>query len=481
MKAIFGNPILLLVSLSVIISSMGLLSTSNYLFALAPPVFAILFLLLWKKPYWGFFIIIFLLPFDQYTTLSATYKFLTIPKFVGILTISVFLLQFFIDRDHEYNITSNLWPLLFAFFFICVFSTMLSEYSSASFDAIRKLITAYAMFVLTLGFISRKRLCQTLPVVIITSATISALVSLYGFAANNPLFLMDMRTKYMRFAGGAGDPNEFATMLIFAFPLFSFLIWKTGKTFKSLCLAALFSICAIAVILTYSRAGALIMVATLGLLFFQYIKEIDTQKFGFILLFVGVVAVIAALVIPESYWRRQKTVTNYKTDFSVGRRLSYLVFAYDKFKDSPVLGYGPGTFKSLYATSDWTRHFEQKDRAPGRAAHNSYVEVALGTGTIGLILFLTIIAWTFRNYYASWKIYSILKKKEMCRLTTSYAISFTVILLAFLFLSLNFHKFFWISLGLSQLSLRYAKKSQEKLLAKNLPNTKKRDRDLCSG
>jgi len=457
------HPLMIMVILLVISVSVFFLTGPNYLLALAPGPALLVLLLLWNRPELGLFMILFLLPLDQYTGLSVAYKSVTVSKLIGLLTVLLFGIRLLSDRSNTYHLGSGLWSWLLAFFGIWLLGTLASQYPATSINALRRLLTAYSIFFLGLGLLSRDRLFKVLPLVIIISTTLSALISIYGAIANDPAFIMNVNKKYLRYAGGVSDPNDFATMQLFALPLIACTLRRFKGTRGYWPTAGLLGVCVVSVILTYSRAGALIMSATLLLLGGQYLREFNVKKTGFFLLSFALAGLIILTVIPDTYWQRQTTLTQHKTDFSIGRRLSYLIFAFEKFKDKPLFGYGPATFEKMYATSQWSLHFAQEDRAKGRVAHNSYVEVLIGTGLIGLTLYLVIIIYAYKNFYAAWGIYHHLNLTEKCRQITAFAISFSVLLMSFMFLSINYHKYFWISLAISQVGLKYAKNDQKQL------------------
>ena len=453
----FGfHPLMMMVILLSVSGSAFFLTGPNYLFALAPGPILLVLLVLWRRPELGLFMILFLLPLDQYTDLSAAYKFLTVSKLIGLLTVLLFGIRLLSDRSKTYDLRSGLWPLLFAFSGIWLLGAIASQYPSSSINALRRLLTAYSIFLLGLGLLSRDRLFNVLPTVIIIATTLSALISIYGALADDPAFIMNVNKKYLRHAGGVSDPNDFATMQLFALPLIACTLRRFKGTKVYWPTAGLLGVCVVSVILTYSRAGALIMFATLLLLGAQYLREFNVKKIGFFILLFALAGLIVLTVIPDTYWQRQTTLTHHKTDFSIGRRLSYLVFAFEKFKDKPLFGYGPATFEKMYATSQWSLNFAQEDRAKGRVAHNSYVEVLIGTGLIGFILYLAIIVCVYKNFYSAWEIYRNLGQTEKHRQITAFSISFSVLLMSFMFLSINYHKYFWISLAISQVGLRYA-------------------------
>lgn len=457
-----ANPVLSLVMALLVCVSMVLLAGPNYKFAVIPALSLPVIFFIWKKPFLGFYAILFLTPFDEFTALSETYKFMTIPKVIGVLTVIILFLHYIIYHDHGYDFRSGLWKWLLLFWLVGLVSAFMSEYQFTSYNTLRRFFTGYVFFLMTLAFVSKNDFKYTLPGLIVFATSISVLLSILGYFTRSPLFLMSVRSEFSRITGGAGDPNEFAIMMVFALPIYAFLIYRAKTAFKKITLMLFFGLCAIAVINTYSRTGALILLGTLFLIVLQYLRFLKPRTFGFILLGMTIAVVCAITVIPSSYWNRQKTMTDRKTDFSVGRRFSYLVVAFDNFREHPILGTGPGTFKDVYGASRWTLNYAREEESPKRVAHNSYVEVLTGTGLIGLFFFMLIIFIALRNFFTARRQFRQTGDIEMENLVMAYFAAFWVILCAFLFLSINFHKYFWLLLGISQVSLRLASENENK-------------------
>lgn len=221
--SLFGcRPLMVMVTLCTIAVAAFFLTGPTYLLSLAPGLSLLFLLLLWNRPELGLFIILFLLPLDQYTGLSISYKSLTVSKLVGLLTVLVFGIRLLTDRSRQYHMGSNLWPWLMAFFSVWLLGALASQDPLTSMNALRRLLTAYSIFFLGLGLLTRNRLFKVLPLVIIISNELSALISIYGAIANDPAFMMNVNKKYLRYAGGVSDPNDFATMQLFALPLIAF-------------------------------------------------------------------------------------------------------------------------------------------------------------------------------------------------------------------------------------------------------------------
>ena len=210
-----------------------------------------------------------------------------------------------------------------------------------------------------------------------------------------------------------------------------------------------------AVVATFSRGGALVLAFALLLMLWEFRRLIAPRNLG-LLLGLGGLAVAAFLVLsPESYTQRIQSIHTAE-DLPMRRRASYLVAARELVAERPLLGSGPNTFASRYEQTEIGRMFKREDESGKRKAHNTYVEVLVGSGVIGLTLFLAIIFCALKSFGWAQRIFLATGRPEMALLTTAYRISFLTLLVYFLIYSEVNHKYLLVSLAVSQVALRLA-------------------------
>ena len=160
------------------------------------------------------------------------------------------------------------------------------------------------------------------------------------------------------------------------------------------------------------------------------------------------------MFIPEAYVERQKSVTlGTQADKSIMRRASYIPVALNSFKENPALGTGPLTFKNVWVNSIMARRFKMEERS----CHNTYLEVLVGSGILGLIAFLVLLWRAFFNFSHAKKIFWDMGDVEMASLVGAYRLSFISVLIYFFVKSGLQHKFFLLALPLSEVALRLAR------------------------
>jgi O-antigen ligase len=445
----------------------GLLASPFYAYAILPPLALLILFALARFPQVGYYLVVFLIPLDVFRVLSDKYSALTISKFVGAWLVVVMVAARVADRSKPIRIRSNLWPLLALFMAACIASAALSPYRESVVLNIRQLVTAYLFFGLTVIFASwPAAFLRILPWVAISSVSIGAFLAVLGFAANLPQFAVNVLPQTLAFKRGTGtatDPNIFSLMVVFTMPLVAHMFFAAKGTGKRLGLMALFALDIMAIVATYSRSGVLVMLVILALIVGQHWRKFRVRYAGFVMLALTAAVVATAVLAPSSYWERVKSTFDPRNP-SVRARIGYLRVGAEELQRRPVLGIGLGGFadayaKSRYAASSPYRFTEQRAR---RAAHNTYMEVLVGTGVIGFAVFAILLASALRNYsLALRKLSSSEGREEMISMVKAYRLSLLAVLLDLLTLSRLSHKYLWIGLAMSQAALLLSEKGDD--------------------
>jgi putative inorganic carbon (HCO3(-)) transporter len=439
-----------------ILGIVSLFATEYSWLAIVPPILLLAMFVLGRLPRMGYLLIIFLLPFENIINLAGS-RMLTLPKFIGLWLLIVTAVALVVDRKFVPNLRSNLWVPVVLFLLLNLVSAFASAYPLVAFDEIRKLVTAGLFFGLTLVYISRRELESTLPGIVIGSILINLVLFSVDYILQIPL-------------GGGGQPlfprapdpaaaltSSYSGMIIFSLPLLwhSFLKRRTvaGRALHLAMGAALLS----GAVYTRSRAAAVLFLVTLLALFVEYAWRIKPRNLGFIISIASLGLVAMLVLTPEAYWSHQRSAANAATDASVSRRLTYLTVAWQSFRESPVMGTGPGTFKELYAVSPYPPLFSDFSSDYRRVAHNTYVEVLVGSGLPSMLLFVAMIWLAMRNYGVARRMFREKGRLEMMSLVGAYRISLLILALLFFFVSHLYMKYFWMALALSTVALRLAR------------------------
>ncbi len=458
-----SRPVQSLFSIFIIVISVGLLATPYYYLTILPSFAIIIFILLSKYPQYGFYLIIFLIPFGAYRGLSGDYQFIKIHWIIAFFLSVYIALQIVVMKRSPANLHSNLWTGFVALFTVSLISALASEYSLTSFDNLRLLFVAILFVALNLVFISKRGFLDTLPLIIILSISVSSFLSIISYLFDALVFKGGTEN-FERGIGGSIDPNNMAFMIVFSLPLIVNWFFQTRKNSIKCLSLSLLTVNIISLILTYSRGGAIVLLITTSLLFIQHREKFKPKYLWCVTSLLAISIVIILVFVPTSYWERQRKITDTVTDHAIGRRISYLYVAWDAFKKDPIIGSGPGTFREIYAGTSFASQYEQEGRTKRRFAHNTYIEFLIGSGLIGITVFFIILWYALRNFHIAKKTFLMKGSNKLYSITGAYQLSFLT-LLTFLFMfSDMYHKYLLISLALSQVALRLSQETKNEQL-----------------
>ena len=456
-----GYPIYVLISLLVVCATVVLLTTPYPQFSFLPAFLIGIFLFLYRFSTAGFYIIVFLLPFGAFRNLWGPLASVKIHWVLAFLLIVIIGVQLIVEKRFPRWLKMNLWPLLIFFLLANLVSTLLTDYPESARNSLLRLVVACFFIGLSLLLVDKKGFKTTLPKVLSVSISLSAFFAVIGYFFYVALFAADATAgEFTRGTGGTTWASSLSLSIVFAFPLLVYLIIHAQTVKSRLFYIFLASINIGGMVTTFSRGGALILSIILLLCAIHYRRYLKPKHFGFVFLFAGIIFTTVIAVTPPSYWERQVSLTKWQ-DSSIGRRQAYLIVGWQSFKEHPFLGSGTGTFRDLYSKSNYARVFAKEGSTTRRFAHNTYVEVLVGSGILGFLIFLLLLHRSWRNFSSAYKIFEENQAKEMMSIVFSYQMSFLAVLLYFFLHSGIDNKFFLLILPISAISLRLARESRD--------------------
>lgn len=445
---------------AVAVSSLVFLFTPYYYMALAPGVLLAGAVLLGRAPEFGYYAIIALIPFGHYRSIGAL-QGLKIHWVIAAGVIAILLLRGLIHKKRLSNIGSNLWGPLAVLCSVAFVSNLFSDYPATAYRDLVRFVLGLVFFSLGVVLINRDRLRRGVTYAIVFSVGIGAFLAVLGYFFYIPWFAHDATPgDFVRGSGGTAA-NNLALMIVFSVPLAVHWLVQSRSFFMKLLFLAVLVIDVLALITTFSRGGALVFSITALFTAFYYRYLVTPRRVGFILCIGLIVVLTAVAVVPQSYWERQASlVIRTVPDKAIGRRASYLAVGWESFKENPVLGSGLGTFREIYERSDVSRKFNKQGMPEERYAHNTYVEVLVGTGVIGFAVFLVLLLRMALNLFRAKRIFRKLGNNEMVGLTNAYLLSFLSLLLYFFLKSAFEHKFFFVLMAVTQVCVTEALRAE---------------------
>jgi len=450
------NPLFMAAFALVFLSSAFLLASPYYKFAFFPALTTIALFILAINPRMGFLFIVFLVPFDAYTAFLDTYPFLTLTKFIGFWLVVVLAFVFLLKRKEIglFVFRAPLWKWLWAFMIINLISALLSDYHLTSFYGLKRLLTAYVVFGLSLSIVSYDDFINKIPLVIIVSNAIGSILSILGYFFHLKYFAIGLgSSKYAleRASGLSVDPNFLAMTVLFSIPFVVQYIFVSEKKIKKVFALILLPANILTIILSYSRGGALALMIIAIMLGIAYKRYFKPRHFGFLFVLLCFIIVSFYIFAPASYKKRLGSLLENKYDSSVAGRLSYIDVAKHSILKHPFWGTGPMTFPNIYADSKNSYKYLYPDYR--RAAHDVYIEILVGTGSLGFAFFVSILFFSIKSFFKARSLLKKMAQNSLISIMDAYLLSFFALIIYFFMLSRFYNKYFWLLIALSQLAV----------------------------
>jgi O-antigen ligase len=252
--------------------------------------------------------------------------------------------------------------------------------------------------------------------------------------------------------GFLADENDFCMTMNMIIP-FSFFISINTSGRKRLYYIVLTCLFLFVIILSKSRGGFVGIVATFTYCWLRTKRKILT---AFI---IGVLAVLAVVIAPPTYWNEVRSITEEGAHEGTGEERFYTwKIGWHIFLDNPIIGVGQGNFPwvfkkyELEVTGSEDAFYGRS--VAGRAAHSIYFTMLPELGILGTCFIFGMIYYTFKdlkNMKAALfkKDYKVLKKLSDIHLSFVLALEGSLIsyLVSGAFISTLYYPNLWILMG----------------------------------
>lgn len=396
-----------------------------------------------------FYLIVCAIPYYQLRQISDALPFLKIDWLLMGMLLAIVVPTLVLDRRNIPDaLKSNLWRWLGLFLLINLIAGLVSPYTGhALASLINPLLFSYIFIGINLIMLDRQGFERYLPIVLAWSIGINAFLGCLEYFGGMPPVSGVMAERGRGFTIGA---NNMALMGVFTIPLL--LHWILyARNHKSKTAGVLLLIINIGgVISSASRGGFLSMLLVGGLALLSLRHRFEPRYFGLVMAGFGLAALLAIMFVPEDYIQRQSTILEgTSADKSTRRRTAYLKVGWAAFTDNPLLGTGVDTFRKHWIESEQTRRFDLIERP----AHNTYMEVLVGSGVVGFTIFMLLLGQAFLNFTRARRLFTQAGRDDLASLTAAYRLSLLSVCVYFVFKSGLDHKLFLLALPLSQVAL----------------------------
>ena len=264
-----------------------------------------------------------------------------------------------------------------------------------------------------------------------------------------------------RIAGPVGDPNFFAQMLIPAVPIGLLLANSASGVRERVAAFGCVGVVTAAVVMTYSRGGALALGVVLAL--WLLARGAPGRRLA-----VGAAAIaLLVLLVPSDFARRLTTFRQFlpgggdvlRLDSSFEQRRVLVTAAWHMFLDRPLTGVGAGNYTVHYRpyteeTGSVVLEYEDFDQP--HYPHNLYLEIAAETGLPGLIVFAAVLVTCFVYLRHARVAFGGAGDWSSASLAAAFQLGLIGYLVSSLFLHGHFPRSLWLLFGFSAALCRLA-------------------------
>jgi O-antigen ligase len=258
---------------------------------------------------------------------------------------------------------------------------------------------------------------------------------------------------YARASGLGGDPNFFSYQLLIGLAFAAHIALAAKRVLSRGLAWSAFALIVAGIVSTYS-AGALVGLAAVLAATILLQLKVSVRRALVALCLIAVATAVVASLAPPDYTQAVKAkyagiASGSFEKLGTGRGAAWEA-ALREIESNPVLGVGLGPERRVRAIAEYFTYYSV-DR---KAAHNSYLALAVGAGVFGLAAFLMILASCFSIL---WTTHSRAAKEGHSDAVRASACVFTglvVIATQGLQLDLDMEKLTWLLVGAS-LAIRY--------------------------
>lgn len=389
-------------------------------------------------PQVGLFVVTALVPLSYFGSQVAVGHINSLTKLVFIPAFGVLTLEWVLSRR---RLVLG-WQSLFVTLFGCAIalSYLLNTGTQHSLWFLSRFVSMMLLFFLCANVLRGERDVVALLAVMAGACTVSAAGSVCMPVLAAPNSFLNNGAVARMTGWATYDAPMFGSDLLVSLLICLYFAFVSRPPWLRGLLAAAACTLVLAIVHTYARGVSLVMGISVVYLLFKLRKRVS-------LLAVSAALVLLALcllpLVPDYYWERMSsTFAQFESDSTIRRRADTYRIGLDLFRQSPLVGFGPGNFIAQYMSAEY--RFDRSG-IPS-VCFNLYLSIATQAGLIGLAAFGLGVGCAFRELRFVARSYgaddSLLKQGAEI-----LEVMLVALLLMSLFEALDLQKFLWIVLG----------------------------------
>lgn len=365
----------------------------SYVMVNISPILALLGLLaipagimLITRPMLGLLLVVFAIPLEDFNELGGG---LSVLKLLSIVVFGAAVVHFLVFRREEKLVGAPQNWLIALLLAAVVLSNFVAIVPTTTLERTFKFVRILSLYIVVINVVRTEKDLKSLVWVFLLSGFVCALYGCYSYYFNPALLSEDGRV-----TGTMDDPNEFTGAMVARLPLVLCLLRVEKRKMRRLLLIVGVGIVLFGIVRAESRGGFLAL--GLALVLFALCQKRRVTW----LVIIGLIALVLLSTMPLSLQERLGMLLyeDQNLDSSLTRRMTYQIYGLQLFGKHPLLGVGISGFAEAYARSEY--RFWQAGSVR-RVAHNTYLEILVGTGLIGLLPFMTLLA---ASLFKTWKL-----------------------------------------------------------------------------
>lgn len=356
---------------------------------------------------------------------------LTPTKLVGAICFLSFAFNVVINRRKLVMDAAH--GLVFALLAIAMISTVRAPSTTDALTTTTRYASFVALFVVVSQYVREEALFRRIVWVLSIGASVTGVVAIWEFLSGQMLIARTVN----------GDPNDIAFALATTLPL-TFWLLEERRAQRVLALG-LIGLIALAILLTFSRGGLVGLAAGITWKFLVERRNRNAILVGVVLATVAIGVVLATDSGRVDTGLKAKETIAHE---NVQSRLDAWSKAARFAVDHPLLGVGPGNFKTSYNAIAGT----PVGIETVAVVHNAYLDIAAELGVVAMVLFLFYLAVIFAYSTAAEA-----EKRGPPGLANAVRTSLIIGVFSALTLSEQFFAPFWLLGGLA-CAIRYTER-----------------------
>lgn len=360
-------------------------------------------------------------------------------NFTTALAFIIFLVwAFHILIYRDFSIPKSRQSLYFlGFVFIATVSSLV-RWEESAFHYV-DLLKVFILYFLISNLTKTKK---HIFIIVITLLVLGLMASLMAIYQCSHGLGIRMSGGILRVTGFSNNPNDFGLSLLLLIPFAFALVIKNNRFTVKLVALSLICIYLLGILISFSRAVYLGLPIVLILSAWKFISK---EKRFITVIAILILITLVLMFLPQQFWNRIHSIIMTEADPSIWSRIDGDIVGLKMMVANPIIGVGIGRWSREYWPIAYALPLIRTKTSS--VQHNLFIEAGSETGIIGLVMFILLIFYAFKDVRESNRIFEKSQNTLLSIFSQSAEISLVGFLISSMFIAALHIKFVWIILG----------------------------------